>query len=223
MHQVPDQVSPVHFFLLDSTTGSSFNPPFILALLPQSASQINIGTTIRKRKAKLEVLSESRQIGVAGSPPLPLMIEDLDNLDDINSRIDPRLRASVANITRVVRDVDEEEVSSDEIEEIVLEGLDVPLETPSSLLVPGMAYISLLSRVNVITNKRLSSTKSKAIPDAFRGNGKDKLILFQHHCQKTPAASTSQITRMLSLSTKQDAWQRELRNSTQSRRCTIVP
>ena len=151
------------------------------------------------------------------------MIEELDNIDDINSRIDPRLRAIAANITRVVGDVDKEEVSSVEIEEMVLEGLDVPLETPSNLLVPGMAYVSLLSRINIIANKRLSSTKSKAISDAFRGNGKDEPILFQHHCQKTPSCQYLQTTHMLSLPTKQDARQRELRNSTRSRRCTSVP
>jgi len=114
------------------------------------------------------------------------MIEDLDNIDDINSRIDPRLRASAANITRVVGDVDQGEVSSVEIEEMVLEGLNIPLETPSSLLVPGMAYVSLLSRINVVANKKISSTKSKAIPDEFRGNGKDEPTLFQYCCQKTP-------------------------------------
>jgi hypothetical protein len=176
MHQVPDQASPDSFPPPDGMTGSSSNP-FIPAL-PQSASQINIGTNIRKRKAEPEVLSESMQIWATDSPAPRLVIEDLDTIDDINSHIDPRLRASAANIARVVGNVDEEEVSSDEIEEMVLGGLDVPLETPSILMVPGMAYVSLLSRINVVANKRLSSTKSKAIPDAFRGNGKDEPILF---------------------------------------------
>lgn len=86
-------------------------------------------------------------------------LEDLDTIDDIDSRIDPRLRASAANIALVVGDVDEEEVSSDEIDEMILEVLDVPLETPSILLVHGTAYISFLSRINVVANKRLASTK----------------------------------------------------------------
>lgn len=52
---------------------------------------------------------------------------------------------------------------------MVPEGLDGPLHTPSILLVPGLAYISLLSRIDVISNKRLASTNAKTIPDAFRG------------------------------------------------------
>lgn len=126
------------------------------------------------------------QIGATDPPTPRSVIEDLDILDDIDSCIDPRLRDSAANITRVVGDVDDENVSNDEMEGMVLEGLDVPLETPSILLVPGMACISLLSRINVIANKRLASTKAKAIPDAYRGNGKDEPTLFQHRCQKSP-------------------------------------
>ena len=171
---------------LVAQSASSSSNPFILALLPQPASQINTGANIRKRKTEPEVLSETMQIDATDSPAPHLMIEDLDNIDDINSRIDPRLRASAANITRVVGDVDQEEVSSVEIEAMVIEGLNVPLETPSSLLVPGMAYVSLLSRINVIANKRISSAKAKAIPDGFRGNGKDEPTLFQYCCQKTP-------------------------------------
>jgi hypothetical protein len=167
-----------------SITGSS-SDTFILALLSQSVSQINIGTNTRKRKAESKELLKSTQIGAADSHAPASMVEDLDDMDDINPRIDPRLRALAANITRVVGGVDKEEVSSEEMEEMVLESMDVPLETPSSLLVPGMAYVSLLSRINVVANKRLSSTKSKAIPDAFRGNGKDEPVLFQHHCRKT--------------------------------------
>jgi hypothetical protein len=68
---------------------------------------------------------------------------------------------------------------------MALEGLDVQVRTPSNLLVDGMAYVDLLSRINVIANKRIASTKSKAIPDTYRGNGKDEPVLFMYHCQKT--------------------------------------
>ena len=55
---------------------------------------------------------------------------------------------------------------------MILERLDCSLQTPSIMLVPGLAYICLLSRINVISNKRVASTRGKTIPDAFRGNGK---------------------------------------------------
>jgi hypothetical protein len=43
---------------------------------------------------------------------LRLVIKNFDTIDNINSYIDPYLRALVANIARVIRNVDEEEVLS---------------------------------------------------------------------------------------------------------------
>jgi len=82
-------------------------------------------------------------------------------------------------------------MTSEDIEEIVLKGLDVPVQTPSNLLVPRMAFVDHLSRINVIANKAITYTKAKGILDVFRGNGKDEPVLFQHHCQKTPGCPYS--------------------------------
>ncbi|KAL2075417.1 hypothetical protein VTL71DRAFT_360 [Oculimacula yallundae] len=190
----------------DGGEGSNSRPA---ALLPQSATQINTNANFRKRlegSDEPKVLSESgmQVIGIADfSTASPSANEDIgDNEDDdIESRIDPRLLASADNIALVVGGggVDEEEISSEELEEMVFEALDATTQTPSDLLVPGMQFVTLLSRINVIANERIASTKAKRIPDVYRGNGKDEPVLFQHRCRKTMGCGYSTVSNYVLL------------------------
>jgi hypothetical protein len=151
------------------------------ALLSLTASQIN-GVAICKRRAEPEGIDDLDIEIDAADPKNPFPIQDLDDIED---RIDPRLLCSADHITQVVADVDGAAVLDDKIEEIVLSQLDAPLEILSALMIPGIAFVNLLSCINVISNKRLASSKSKRIPDTFRGNGRDEPTLFQHQCRKT--------------------------------------
>ncbi|KFY43691.1 hypothetical protein V494_01849 [Pseudogymnoascus sp. VKM F-4513 (FW-928)] len=158
-------------------------PSLTAALAPHSASQINTGNNIRKRKAELDEPLQSGNTGTGASV--------IDDVDDTGSQIDPRLRDSADNIALVIGNDDDNEVPTEDMEGMVLEGLDGPLQMPPTLLVPGLAYINLLSSINIISNKRLASTKTKTIPDTFRGNGKDEPTLFRHYCKRTPGCQYS--------------------------------
>lgn len=152
------------------------------ALFSLTASRIN-GVAMRKRRAEPEETDDLDIEIDAADPKHPFPIQD--DLDNIKDRIDPLLLCSADHISQVVADVDSAAVLDDRIEEIVLSQLDAPLEIPSALMIPGIAFVNFLSRINVISNKRLASSKSKGIPDTFRGNGRDEPTLFQHQCRKT--------------------------------------
>lgn len=169
-------------------SGKNREPPSTIisdstpALFSLIESQTN-GVAMRKRRAEPEEGTEDLDIEIdAADSKHPLPIEDFDDIED---RIDPRLLLSADHISQVIADVDGTAVLDDTIEEIVLSQLDAPLEIPSALLIPGIAFVRLLARINVISNKRLASAKSKGIPDTFRGNGRDEPTLFQHKCRKT--------------------------------------
>jgi hypothetical protein len=105
--------------------------------------------------------------------------------DDIESRIDPRLLITSKSISEIVADVEGSAVLSDEVENIVLNELGTPLNLPPAPKLPDMEYLNLLSRINILANERLASSKSKGIPDTFRRNGRDEPTLFQYKCRKT--------------------------------------
>ncbi|KAK0125600.1 hypothetical protein ONS96_009435 [Cadophora gregata f. sp. sojae] len=178
-------------------SGGGEGPSSRPALLPQSATDVNSKANMRKRPKPTnepKALSESSMQSIDTPAHFLGPITATENLHaagddedeaDFQSRLDPRLRSAAQNITQLVGgDVEGEEVSNEEMEEIVFDALDAPLQTPSVLVVPGMDFVSFLSRINVVANKRIASTKSKAIPNTFRGNGKDEPVLFQYRCQK---------------------------------------
>lgn len=117
--------------------------------------------------------------------------EDSDTADEDDAAkyvTDPDLRGSAANLTRAITQVPNDDEGTaeegDEIEGMILESLDAPLRTSAVLLVPGLDFVDRLSQINVVSNKRTASRKSKDIPDAYRGNGKDEPTLFQHRCRQ---------------------------------------
>lgn len=76
-----------------------------LLALPSSPAR---GTyVLRKRKAELGEPSESRYTDTTAYPTPPPV---LDDVDDIDSQIDPRLRASADNIALIVGNVDDSQV-----------------------------------------------------------------------------------------------------------------
>lgn len=157
-----------------------------LALQPLSENRIR-HVAIGKRKADPEQIQDLDTNDYiqndAANSHNPTSIPDPD---DIDSRIDPRLLDRADLVSKIVADIDGAAVMNDGLEEVVLNQLGAPLEIPSALIVPSVTFVSFFSRINVISNKRLASSKSKGIPDTFRGNGRDEPTLFQHKCRKTP-------------------------------------
>jgi hypothetical protein len=157
------------------------------ALLLLTASRTNVVAT-RKRKAEPKALNDTdAEMGIETYSGDRLYVPDFEDIED---HIDPRLLCSADHVSHVIADVDSAAVMNNKIEEIVL-GLGAPLEIPSALVIPGFAFVNLLSRINVISNKRLASSKTKEIPESFRGNGRDEPTLFQHKCRRTPGCSYS--------------------------------
>ena len=77
----------------------------------------------------------------------PLSIPDLDGIEDC---INPRLLCSADQVKHVIADVNSTAVINSYIEKI-----------PSALMIPGVVFVDLFSCINVISNKRLASSKSK--------------------------------------------------------------
>lgn len=156
-------------------------------------------TASNKGKRKAEPENTDRFDGEipnkTGCPDLTIPDPELDDdddddvNDDFERRIDPRLLDLANPIAEVVADVDESAVITDEVQAIVLGQLGTPLDIPSALKLSDMEYLDLLSRINVIANQKLASSKSQGIPDAFRGNGRDEPQLFQYKCRKTPGCT----------------------------------
>jgi hypothetical protein len=104
--------------------------------------------------------------------------------DGIMAHIDPRLFSLADTVSHIIANVNDEAVQNDEIEGMILEKSDESPDLPSAVNIPGIDFVSFFSRINVLSNKRLASSKSKGIPDMFRGNGKDEPTLFQHKCRR---------------------------------------
>lgn len=64
--------------------------------------------------------------------------------------------------------------------------LEHPIEGPTLFTMPGLDFITRLSRINIVCNQTFGKSKTKAIPDTFRGNSRSEPVLFQYNCTKTP-------------------------------------
>lgn len=103
----------------------------IIKVITASVSHSAGQTITRKRKADAE---ESSRHGNTTA---------IDYVDDDDSSIDPQLIIPTENIALLVGNIDdddEEEITDEDMEAMVLGSLDGPLQTPSMLLVPGFAY-----------------------------------------------------------------------------------
>ena len=50
-------------------------------------------------------------------------------------------------------------MQNDEIEGMILEKLDESPDLPSAVNIAGIAFVSFFSRINVLSNKRLASSR----------------------------------------------------------------